>query len=57
MTKVRIKRVELKVLFDIWEDEVEVSEVPEVVSNAVEKSGYSLNDIEVVGVEELDIEI
>lgn len=57
VAKVRVKRVELKVLFDIWEDELEVDEVPGVVSAAVEKMGYGLNDIEVVEVTEVDMEV
>ncbi len=53
----KVKRVELKVLFDVWEEELEVDEVAEVITRAVDKAGYGLYDIVVVNVVDAEVEI
>jgi hypothetical protein len=57
MSKVGIKHVRLELVFDIWDNEVSVDEVGDIISRAVDRAGYALNDDpKVVSVVEEEIE-
>lgn len=43
-----VKHVEVKLVFSIWNNELEINDVPKVITEAVERAGYSLENIEVV---------
>lgn len=38
---VRIKHCKVEVIFDIWEDEMKVEDIPQVINDAVDHAGYS----------------
>ena len=42
MSKVKIKSCTVELVFDIWDDEVDINDVPNIITAAVERSGYSL---------------
>ncbi len=54
---VKVKRVEINLQFDIWDDELEPEEVASIISTAVDKAGYSLYDIRVDDVVETEVEV
>ena len=39
---VKVTEVTCQVVFSIWDDEIEVTDVPGIIERAVEKAGYSL---------------
>lgn len=41
--KVNVKSCKIELVFDIWDNELEVQDVPSIIEEAVEKSGYSLS--------------
>lgn len=57
MSKVGIKHVRLELVFDIWDNELSVDEVGDIIVQAVDRAGYSLNeDPKVVSVVEEEVE-
>ena len=38
----KVKRCTVELVFDIWEDELDVNDVPKVIEEGVEKMGYAL---------------
>lgn len=42
---INIKHVKLEVIFDIWDDEVSVDDVKYIISNAIDRAGYSINKL------------
>lgn len=49
----KITRVEVKVLFDIWDEELDIDDVAEMIEYAVGKAGYSVWAMEAEAVEDL----
>lgn len=52
----KVKRCKLEVVFDVWEDELEVTDVPKVIEESVDHAGYSLSECTVVSVTEEEVE-
>ena len=38
----KVKRCTVELVFDIWENELDVNDVPKVIEAGVEKMGYAL---------------
>lgn len=38
----KVKRCTVELVFDIWEDELDVNDVPKIIEDGIEKMGYSL---------------
>ena len=38
----KVKRCTVELVFDIWENELDVNDVPKIIEAGVEKMGYSL---------------
>lgn len=53
----KVKRCTVELVFDIWEDELDVNDVPKVIEDGVEKMGYSLySGPNVVMVRDIEVE-
>ena len=42
--KVKIKDCTVELVFSIWDNEVDVKDVEHIITEAIEKAGYSLSD-------------
>ena len=40
---VKIKDCTVELVFSIWDDEIEVTDVEHIITEAIEKAGYSLS--------------
>lgn len=40
---VKVTSCTVELVFDIWDNEVDVKDVPKIIEEAVERSGYSLS--------------
>lgn len=49
-----IKRCRVVVEFDLYDDSVEPKEVPSIIEEAVEKTGYCLSSSELIEVKEVE---
>lgn len=41
---IKVKHCKVELVFDIWDDEVEVEAVSRILEDLVEREGYSLQD-------------
>ena len=42
--KVKVRDCTVELVFSIWNNEIEVSEVEQIITEAIENAGYSLSD-------------
>lgn len=42
--KVKIKDCTVELVFSIWDNELDVEDVEHIITEAIEKAGYSLSD-------------
>ena len=54
----KIQHCTIELVFDIWDDEVDVKDVPMIIEQAIERMGYSLaSGPNVVMVREQEVEV
>ena len=53
----KVKRCTVELVFDIWENDLDVNDVPKVIEAGVEKMGYALySGPNVVMVKDIEVE-
>ena len=53
----KVKRCTVELVFDIWENKLDVNDVPKIIEAGVEKMGYSLfSGPNVVMVRDIEVE-
>lgn len=53
----KVKRCTVELVFDIWENELDVNDVPKIIEAGVEKMGYALySSPSVVMVRDIEVE-